>query len=1024
MVGARPAVERTVVEFRVLGTFEVAVDGRVVPLGTPRARAVLALLVVHADTVVGIDRLVDELWADRAPGNARAEVHSYVSRLRRALGAAGTGRIVTRSPGYLLRPGAGEVDLRRFDELVAAARSARRSGAGPECLARFREALRLWRGPALGGVPPTPALEAEAARLAECRLEVSEESFDAALAAGESGELVAELSALVAGHPYRERSRALLMTALHRSGRQAEALRVFREGRDLLVAELGVEPGAALVELHERILRGDPGPRPPVTRPPAVGTRRVPAPPNTLPGDIADFTGREDEITRLTATVERGNAARTVVIGALGGMAGIGKTVTAVHLAHRLADRYPGGQLFVDLHAHTTAAQQPMRPAQALDVLLRALGVPGRRIPDDTEARSALWRAEAGRRKLLVVLDNAVDAAQVRPLLPGAPGCLALVTSRRHLADLDGADTLSLDSLRPCDATELFARVVGDDRPERDPAATRAVLAMCGHLPLAVRIAGARLRARPSWSVAHLAERLRDQDRLLSELCVGDRSVATAFALSYQQLDAAHRHLFRLLGLVPGASFDARVAAVLAEVGPAEAEALLEDLVDVHLLQEPVPGRYRFHDLIGLHAAATAERDEPAASRDAAVDRVLDHYRRAAEQADQALDGGYRAEGATDHDPVSAMDWFDREYPNLVAAAERAARRGRHTHAWRIRWAMGNYLFSRAKAAEWVAGHRQALVSARHVGDRWAEAAVLAGLASACSNTGDNEEALEHAERAVELFHALGDRTWETRARVTLNLVHVRRGRAREALRVLPRPEDLGEVDRVARLKVYNNLGYTYYRLGRYDEALPVLEEARRLCHAAGLPHKEPMAMASMGVVLSRLGRHREAAECLRDAHLGFERSGDRARAAYVLGKLGVVACAEGSVTAAVDRQDRALALLREADLPDVECEALNDLADTLWAHGTPDRARGCHVQASDVARRSGNLAEEARARVGLARADRDTDPAAARRHLLAALEIYDRIEAPEARQVRESLRAQGVVVEPEPSAAGVVAAT
>ncbi|NUT90967.1 MAG: tetratricopeptide repeat protein [Saccharothrix sp.] len=944
------------VEFRVLGTFEVLVEGRAVPLGTPRARAVLALLVVHADTVVDTDRLVAELWPDRPPSGARAEIHSYLSRLRRALGRECAACLVTRSPGYLLRPPADALDLHRFDDLVARARAARRSGTAAEALAHYRAALALWRGPALAGLPSTPALDAEADRLAEYRLEVVAESFDAALAAGESGELVAGLTALVADHPLRERLRAALMLALHRSGRQAEALRVFREGRDLLVGELGVEPGVELTDLHDRILRGDPELNPVVAAPVPV-QRVAPTPPNTLPGGLADFVGREDEIARLEALIEDAAARGTAVVGAVGGMAGVGKTVTAVHLAHRLADRYPGGRLFIDLHAHTTAAQRPVEPAEALDALLRALGVSGPHIPDGLAERSALWRDEAARRGVLVVLDNAVDAAQVRPLLPGAPGCLALVTSRRHLLDLDGALSLSLDVLPGGAAAELFARVVGDDRPAREPDATADVLGLCGHLPLAVRVAAARLRARPSWHVAHLAARLRDQRRLFAELTAGDRCVATAFTLSYRQLDPAHQRLFRLLGLVPGATFDAAVAEALTG---GDAEGLLQDLVDVHLMQEPEPGRYRLHDLLARHAAATAEREEPEADRAAAVERVLDHYLREGERADHLLTGTASA-GVPDAEAV--MAWFDVEHRNLAAAADLAAGLGHHRHSWRIRCSLSRYHFSRSKAAEWVAGQRQALESARSLGDRRAEAVVLADLAAACSAAGDNTEALTHAERAIALSGEEGDRACELRARITASLVHLRCGRNAEVLLVLPDPARLSGVDAATRAGVHNNTGVAYSRLGRYDEALTNLEQARRLYREAGMASRECLPLVGLGCLYERTGRYADATACLSRALEVFRRVGDEARLGYALGKLGVVLRAQGRAGEAVEHHERALELVRAARALELECEVLNDFADTL---GVGDRARALREQALVVARQVGNAVEQARARGGL----------------------------------------------------------
>jgi len=465
--------------------------------------------------------------------------------------------------------------------------------------------------------------------------------------------VAAELPALIATQPFRERLRGQLMLALYRCGRQAEALSVYAETRTLLTDELGVEPGPGLVRLHRQVLTADPA--------------LEPAAPRTLPYDLADFSGRGADMDRLLT------AADAVVISAIDGMAGIGKTALAVHAAHRLADRYPDGQLFFDLHAHTAGAQ-PVEPDVALEMLLRMLGIPAAAIPEGLEQRTARWRTELARRRVLVVLDNAASAAQVRPLLPGTPRCLALITSRRRLGVIEGATVVSLDVLPAGDALHLFGAVAGPARVAAEPAAAAEVIELCGYLPLAIRIAGTRLAQRPNWTVASLAHRLRAETGRLPELTLGDRGVGLAFAMSYAHLSPTQQQLFRLLGLHPGADFDRYSAAALADVPPRRAESLLEALVDAHLLRHSANGRYTFHDLLReyAHGLARTDGDEPLA-------RLHDYFLAAATSAGDLISReARRFEPSLTHPPRhlprladldAALSFMTAEHQSLLALA-------------------------------------------------------------------------------------------------------------------------------------------------------------------------------------------------------------------------------------------------------------------------------------------------------------------------------------------------------------------
>ncbi|MFB9903149.1 AfsR/SARP family transcriptional regulator [Allokutzneria oryzae] len=649
------------VEFRLFGGVEARVDGELVDLGHARRQCVLVALLVEANHPVSVEQLIDRVWSDCPPNRARNALHGYLARLRNA------GVEIDRGPGgYRVVVDELSVDLHRFRHLLALARAAEDDRA-PDL---YQQALGLWQGEPFAGLD-TPWLSTVRAALDTERETAELDYTDVRLHRGQHADLVPVLAAQAERRPLDERLAAQLMLALYRCGRQAEALKHYERTRVCLADELGADPSPPLRQVHHQILVGDPD----LLRP-APSTVAPVAPRSDLPGDVADFTGRADEVRQL---LDAASAGATVVISAIDGMAGIGKTTLALRAAHQLADRYPDGQLFLNLHGHTEG-RAPVEPATALASLLRAVGVPIEQIPDSVEERASRWRAELADREVLVVLDNAADAAQVRPLLPGAAGSLTLVTSRRRLVDLDTACSVSLDLLPPADAVTLFTRIAGQRRVAAEPDAVAEVARLCGYLPLALRIAAARLRTRPAWSVSHLASRLGDEQRRLAELSAGDRSVAAAFTLSYQHLTSAQQRLFRLLGLVPGPHWDAYLAAALTDTSVTEAEDGLEQLLDVHLLTQPAPGRYQFHDLLGEHARAVAHQEEPEAARSAAVDRMLHYYCVAGAH---AAEKGSPIEGVTDRPFVIAtvstgvpvfttydqgLAWLKTERPNLLAA--------------------------------------------------------------------------------------------------------------------------------------------------------------------------------------------------------------------------------------------------------------------------------------------------------------------------------------------------------------------
>ncbi|GAA2687662.1 MULTISPECIES: AfsR/SARP family transcriptional regulator [Actinosynnema] len=598
-------------EFRLLGPLEVWAGARRVPLGGARSECVLAVLLLEAGRVVSLPTLLQAAWGAQPPPTAVNQVRKIVAELRRRV-PGGARVITTDGSGYRADVTEERTDLGVFDRCLRQAREAAAGGDARAETAHLHEALALWRGPVLAGLD-SPVIGPAATILQERRLAAADRLAELRLAGGEGRELVPELHARLVEDPLRESTRGQLMLALYRAGRQAEALRLYREGRRLLGDELGVDPGRELASLHERMLRSDPA---------LAGVERAPAapvfaaPPQALPYAMADFVGRAAEQERIRERVREGRGGLTII--GLDGMPGVGKTSLAVHVAHGLAEEFPHGRFYVDLHGHSPV-RPPVGPEEALEVLLRQAGVPSDRLPPGTVGRAALWRMRTAGRRLVVLLDNAVDTAQVRPLLPGAADSVVVVTSRSRIAGLDGALTLSLEPPPPDEVLRVVEGVLGADRVAAEPEAARELVTACGGLPLAVRIACTRLHNRPAWSIAHMVERLRDRRGGLGELAVEDRSVAAAVGLSFEELEPAHRRVLRLVGALPSADFDAHRVAELAGLAVDRAEAVLERLLDVRLLAQRSPGRYAVHEVVRAYTRGLP--GPPAEAADADVDR-------------------------------------------------------------------------------------------------------------------------------------------------------------------------------------------------------------------------------------------------------------------------------------------------------------------------------------------------------------------------------------------------------------------
>ena len=731
----------TPVRYRVLGPLELRDgDGRLVRLHAPKRRTLLGLLLLYANQPVGTDRLAEALWGPRPPASAAGVLRTYLSWLRRGLGLTGRdgmGQVVAEPGGYRLVVPAGQLDLLVFDRLAAEGEQGLAAGDLELAAARLEEAAGLWRGRAFEDVGLDGAAAAELAQLEERRLRAAEGWVEARLALGQHERVLERLAALVVQEPLRERLWAGWMLALYRSGRQAEALGAFGELRGRLVQELGIDPSPPLQELHRQLLSADPALDAPAAAPPGPAPVEVVVP-RQLPADVATFTGREGELARLIGALEAEDRPAPVVC-ALQGAGGIGKSALAVHAAHRLAGRFPDGQLYVDLHGATDGLS-PLAPLEVLGRFLRGLGMEPAAVPTDVEEASAAFRSRVAGRRLLVVLDNARDAAQVRPLLPATPGCAVLVTSRRLLASLDGASHLHLDILPAVDAVELLGRLAGRERVAGEPGPAAEVARWCGWLPLALRISGARLAARPGWPVRALAERLADEQRRLDELDLPDVGVRASFAVSHHELvastdplDRAAAGAFGLLGVLDGADVGVPVVARLLDQPADESERVLERLVDAQLLETPSPGRYRLHDLLRLYAREQAVQRHPEPDRSAALTRALGLYVATTWHTLELLrPGDYRLDHAEDRwrkgglgfaDAPAALEWLEAERANLLAAVQQATAPGVPGElAVQLAQGLFGYLSVRSDRGDLVRVSQIALGAARRAGDRAGQA--------------------------------------------------------------------------------------------------------------------------------------------------------------------------------------------------------------------------------------------------------------------------------------------------------------
>ncbi|GAB2584772.1 BTAD domain-containing putative transcriptional regulator [Streptomyces capparidis] len=986
--GAPPA---STVRVRVLGPVAVEVEGQEVTLG-PQQRVLLAALVLARGRAVSRERLLDLMWEDDVPEGAAASLRTHILNLRRVLEPrrrAHDGYAVLVSvggrnnPGYALRLAEEQLDAARFLHLAERARRAVADADPAGALAALDQALALWRGPALDGVGDRAFAVAEATRLEEQRLAAHEDRVDALLALGRYQEVVGELTTLVGEHRLRERLWSQLILALSRSGRRADALAAYRQVYRLLDEELGVRPGRPLQELHQRILESDPEPAAPVRPRPAAPV------PRQLPPDVASFTGRDSYVRAMDALLgESARPGRALVISSVSGTAGVGKTALAVHWMRRVADRFPDGQLHVNLRGY--ALTDPLTADQALGRLLRALGVGPAHIPVSQDEKESLYRSLLADRRMLLLLDDAASLEQVRPLLPGSASCLVVVTSRHDLRGLTAfhdARRISLDVFTEEESVALLARILGEERVRAEPEAARELARLCGHLPLALRICAANLAGGRHRGIADMARALREGDRFAELHLEGDRrsAVQATFDLSYDALPPAARRVFRLLGLVPGPDITAPAAAALAGCPQAEAERLLDQLAARHMIESYEPGRYHLHDLLRLYARERAEREDPAPEREAAVRRLLGWGLVTTDSAALAIYGPiharfvlvrHTAAGVVPHtfnDPQEAWSWVNAERYNLLSCIEHAADHGMHSLAWQLADALHGHFVIGGQRAEWLRAAHAGLRAAVACRSELGQAAIHGSLADAYLQFADYAGAVRHAGRAVELAELAGARLLGETNRLVVGLGEREQGRLEAATAHLTRAleemrrcgEPAGEGMALALL------GFVRAELGHLDEALAHVEAATELSVKHDSLLTTDTTLRSLGVVHRYLGNLGEARRSLNDALKLGQESHTPYYQESSFQELALVLRDSGYMRLALINAERALQVVHRTNRRMLESDVLNTLGSILCRLGDVAEALDHHRRALRVAAEIGCHRGEAAAHVGMAAAHR-----------------------------------------------------
>ncbi len=980
--------------FRVLGPVQIRDGDEWATVGAHQQRCVLALLLIEEGRPVAADRLADELWRERPPKTALNTIQVYVARLRRLIGDDAQAVLVTTAGGYRLAVEAEDVDARVFRNLVQSGQRELAEGKPELAAETLGTALALWHGPAFTDVQgDTPA--AEAARLDQIRLTALEARLDADLRLGRHAQVVDELQGWVTLHPLREQLLGHLMLALYRCGRRAEALDAYQRGRTRLVAELGLEPGPALRNLEHAVLSDDPGlaPERDTARLPLVG-------PAQLPADAAGFTGRDVELRTLDHLLtDIGNPPTALPVSVVTGTPGVGKTALALHWAHRVRARFDGGQLYADLRGY--AAGPPARPIAVLTRFLRALGVRAEEIPTDVDEAAALYRSLLVDRRVLVVLDDARDQDQVRPLLPGSDDCVVLVTSRTPLSGLVagvGARSLPLDVLAAPEAEALLRTVLGPTRT--GPVAELARL--CARLPLALRIAAAYLSARPTLSISRYVGQLRG-DRLAA-LRTPDETqsaVRAAFDRSYRRLGDDARGLFRLLGAVPAVDFTVPAAAAVIAVTEADADRLFAELTAAHLLDEHRPGRYRSHDLLRAYAHELADREDDV---EAATDRLQAWYLHTVDQAATALYPQIRrltlppantgAARSTFESHTDAGAWLDADRSNLLAVVTHAARHRPVATAGLLADALRGYFWLRMNTMDWHTIAEAALDIAKALDDTRGTILALLSLADVHFRQGRHEQAEQHSIAALALATRTAWLEGQAAARGNLGNLAVESGHLTDAVEhhraALALNQRTGRL--TSQVNNLGNLGAALWHQGDLRQALSLFTAAMELGGQLGSAHGRAVALTNLACVHHDLGLPDQSIRHLTTALDLHRETGDRGEEAETRAKLAEVYADTGLYDEALEQAHLARALARDARDRQREVDSLTAFGTTLHLLHHDADATAHYLEAVALARDMSYRFGEAKALIGLANARHDADDARAalaltRRHGYGLLE-------------------------------------
>ncbi|MFJ8374453.1 BTAD domain-containing putative transcriptional regulator [Streptomyces sp. NPDC094461] len=935
--------------FSVLGPVRAWRDGEALSSGSPQQRALLAALLLRGGRTATAAELIDAIWGDEPPSQALATIRTYASRLRKVLDPQ---TLVSDAGGYAIRAGQDAIDVHVVRDLAAEAEKARAGGDRFQARDLLNKALGLWDGEALASVPG-PYAENQRTRLEEWRLQLTESRLDLDLEVGCHAEAVSELTALTAAHPLRERLRELLMIALYRSGRQAEALAVYADTRRLLADELGVDPRPELAQLQQRILRADEELARPADEP---APAPAPVRPAQLPATVPDFTGRASFVRELGARLATAEGS-VMAVSALAGIGGVGKTTLAVHVAHQARQHFPDGQLYVDLQG---AGARAAEPETVLGAFLRALGTADSAIPDSLDERAALYRSTLDGRRILVLLDNAHDAAQVRPLLPGTAGCAALITSRVRMVDLAGSHLVDLDVMSPEEALQLFTRIAGEERVSAEREAALDVVAACGFLPLAIRIAASRLSARRTWTVSVLAAKLADGRRRLDELQAGDLAVKATFELGYGQLEPAQARAFRLLGLADGPDISLAAAAALLDLEAHAAEDLLEALVDTSLLESAAPGRYRYHDLVRLYARACAERDEEPAERESALSRLLDFYlataagvyalERPGDRTVAHLEPtGYKGLTFTRHE--HALDWLYSEANSLLACAQQSTAAGTIRRSVDLLLACKDLAESGANSRQFESVATVLRDAAAVAGDPRSEARARTTLAQVHSTAGRFDQADEEARKAMWLAPSTDDVWTHCNAPNEVGIIAGYRNRLDEAEALLQQTIAAFRADanQPGEASALCNLSRVHLAIGHTTSAVELASEGVALYNRMGLTLRLANGRYALGLALARAGRQEEAQDRLSEALSVFRDSRQRLWEGMTLFRLAEVHLDAGRSAQAAGLAEQALAVLLHVGGEWRRANVLTVLGKALQRIGQADRAKVCWQDALSV---------------------------------------------------------------------------